>query len=175
MAVWSYTSFFLNIRKCNNKSSAAHFLHIFQAFRRRINLDSYPCNLLHGRQKMTAPFVPMTKEAVAAVLDCTTRTIENLVKSGGIPTPALLAGRVFWHPDVFYSWLDRTLRGGGTDGHRSDQSVGSTSGEVLEVKITGRTNSSEKSNEPVSRMKAKQAARIVVPQDGVTLRAPSDT
>ncbi|MGK5008933.1 helix-turn-helix transcriptional regulator [Janthinobacterium sp. MDB2-8] len=162
MVVWSNTSLFLIIRKRNNKSSAARFLHIFQVFRRRINLDSYPCNSLHGRHQMTTPFVPMTKEAVAAVLDCTTRTIENLVKSGGIPTPTLLAGRVFWHPDVFYSWLDSALRGGGTDGHRSDQSVGSTDDEALEVKVTGRLNSSGKSNDPVSRMKAKQAARMVL-------------
>jgi hypothetical protein len=54
---------------------------------------------------MTAPFVPMTKEDVAAVLMCTTRTVENLVKSSGIPTPTLLAGRVFWHPDVFIHGL----------------------------------------------------------------------
>lgn len=111
---------------------------------------------------MTSPFVPMTKEAVAAVLDCTTRTIENLVKSGGIPTPTLLAGRVFWHPDVFYSWLDSVLRE--ADGPRSDQPAACLDQVAQETKVTMRTGGRGKSIAPSSRMLAKQAARLALPE-----------
>ena len=109
---------------------------------------------------MTPPFTPMTKEAVAAILDCTTRTIENLVKSGAIPAPTLLAGRVFWHPEVFYSWLDSVLRGGGTVGLCDAPAAPRPEPEIQAAQITDRPNSHGKSNDPASRMKAKQAARM---------------
>jgi hypothetical protein len=115
---------------------------------------------------MTTPFVPMSKEDVAAVLMCAPRTVENLVKSRRIPTPRLLAGRVFWHPDVFYSWLDSELRKE-TDEHCCDGNGASDSdAEVRQqpVKRGGRKNVESKG--PAARMKAAQAARMVLPGHG---------
>jgi len=109
---------------------------------------------------MTAPFVPMTKEDVAAVLMCTPRTIETLMKSGGIPMPTLLAGRVFWHPDVFYSWLDSSLRGG--LGARDGDDMPVLEGESHQPKIRSGAKSHAESNGPASRMKAAQAARMAL-------------
>lgn len=54
-------------------------------------------------------FLPMTKEDVADVLRVTTRTIEKWVENKEMPAPAAIGGRVFWHPDVFYRWLETRL------------------------------------------------------------------
>lgn len=59
-----------------------------------------------------APFSPLTKQDVAQVLNVTTRTIENWTAAGIVPAPTTLGGRVFWHPDIFYAWLDTRLREG---------------------------------------------------------------
>lgn len=113
---------------------------------------------------MTSPFAPLTKEAVADVLCCTTRTIENMVNSGELPAPARIAGRVFWHPDVFYSWLDRTLRGDGLgDGlpeWPSTTSISVSDGKKSTVssKVTG------KDKDAVARMQSRQATRLMIPQ-----------
>ncbi len=55
-------------------------------------------------------FVPMTKEDVSQVLRISIRTVENLVSSGAMPEPGRIGGRVLWHPEVFYIWLDQALR-----------------------------------------------------------------
>ena len=106
---------------------------------------------------MTAPFVPMTKEDVAAVLMCTPRTIETLMKSGGIPTPTLLAGRVFWHPDVFYSWLDSELRNSTREHVEARPDVPMTVKKSL--KSGNDVKPANQGNSPGLRMKAAQAAR----------------
>jgi hypothetical protein len=111
---------------------------------------------------MTAPFVPMTKEDVAAVLMCTTRTVENLVKSGGIPGPTLLAGRVFWHPDVFYSWLDSSLRGGPSERCHDVDAEPDLDKEPQPPIVKRGVRANMDSNSPTSRMKAAQAARMAL-------------
>ncbi|RRS01081.1 DNA-binding protein [Aquabacterium soli] len=57
-----------------------------------------------------APFTPLAKEDVANLFGVTTRTIENWIEDEGMPAPACIGNRVFWHPDVFYAWLDKRLR-----------------------------------------------------------------
>lgn len=57
------------------------------------------------------PFRPMTKADVAEVLGVCTKTIESWEKTGVIPPGQRLGAFVLWHPDVFYRWLDRRLRG----------------------------------------------------------------
>ena len=106
---------------------------------------------------MTAPFVPMTKEAVAAVLDCTTRTIEIMMKSGEIPTPVRIAGHVFWHPEVFYSWLDNTLRGHKAEALSDVLPIAVTKTETNKPKVGTLSKSSGKGGDPTSRMRARQA------------------
>lgn len=60
---------------------------------------------------MTAtPFRPLTKSDVAEILGISMRTIENMVKSQRMPAPAHVGGRALWHPEIFYSWLDKELR-----------------------------------------------------------------
>jgi hypothetical protein len=56
------------------------------------------------------PFAPLTKDDVAKVLGVTPRTVENWVEHEGMPAPASIGHRVYWHPDVFYGWLDQRLR-----------------------------------------------------------------
>ena len=115
---------------------------------------------------MTTPFVPMSKEDVAAVLMCTPRTVENLVKSGAIPTPRLLAGRVFWHPSVFYAWLDSELRRGADGQCQNGAGISDSSENVRQLSAkTGRRTHGE-SKSPTSRMKAAQAARLALPGQG---------
>lgn len=109
---------------------------------------------------MTAPFAPMTKKDVAAVLMCTTRHIEIMVKSGEIPPPRLLAGHVFWHPDVFYSWLDSELRGSSSSPNCVVTPV--PGGEPQRPKVRNGTKANAESNSPASRMKAAQAARMAL-------------
>ena len=57
-----------------------------------------------------APFKPLTKDDVASILGVSSRTIETWVVQRTIPAPCPIGGRVFWHPDVFYAWLDQRLR-----------------------------------------------------------------
>jgi len=54
-------------------------------------------------------FKPMSKEDLADVFGVSTRTVENWVNEGILPAPTKLGNRVYWHPNAFYSWLDRRL------------------------------------------------------------------
>ena len=57
----------------------------------------------------TAAFKPLSKHDLADVLGVSLRTIENWVNEGVLPAPTKLGNRVYWHPNVFYGWLDRRL------------------------------------------------------------------
>jgi len=56
-----------------------------------------------------APFTPLSKQAVADLLDISIRSVENWINEGILPAPAKLGNRVFWHPDAFYGWLSQRL------------------------------------------------------------------
>lgn len=56
------------------------------------------------------PFKPLTKDEVAEILGVSIRTVENYVSEGHMPAPVSLGRRVYWHPDLFYAWLDGFLR-----------------------------------------------------------------
>lgn len=56
-------------------------------------------------------FKPMSKNDVADVLGVSLRTIENWVNDGSLPAPSKLGNRCYWHPTVFYAWLERRLVG----------------------------------------------------------------
>ncbi|MDR3369063.1 helix-turn-helix domain-containing protein [Rhodoferax sp.] len=56
-----------------------------------------------------APFRPMSKDEIADVLGVSARTVENWVNDGIVPAPKKLGNRVYWHPNVFYAWLDAYL------------------------------------------------------------------
>jgi predicted DNA-binding transcriptional regulator AlpA len=107
---------------------------------------------------MTEPFVPMTKEAVAAVLECTTRTIENMVNSGELPRPIRIAGRAFWHPEVFYTWLDSLLRSKFVRVESDVFPVVVSEEQNKESSKPSRPSSGRTVTDPAARMKARQAA-----------------
>lgn len=109
---------------------------------------------------MTESFVPMTKEAVAAVLECTTRTIENMVNSGELPRPIRIAGRAFWHPEVFYTWLDNLLRGNVIVTESGVIPVAVSAAENKKLSTPSRPSPGGKVTDAASRMKARQAALI---------------
>ena len=67
--------------------------------------------LPHPSEPQVHPFKPLTKEDVADVLGITTRCVEKWVDQGVIPRWQKLGDRSLWHPDVFYGWLHRHLRG----------------------------------------------------------------
>ncbi len=58
------------------------------------------------------PFNPLTVDDVAAVLGVSVRTVENHIEEQGLPRPVKIGKIRYWHPEVFYGWLDRVLRGG---------------------------------------------------------------
>jgi hypothetical protein len=62
-----------------------------------------------------AAFVPLTKQAVADILGISVRSVENWINEGILPAPAKLGGRVYWHPDLFYSWMSNRLLEAPTD------------------------------------------------------------
>lgn len=55
------------------------------------------------------PFKPLSKHDVAETLGVSVRTVENWVSEGQLHPPVKLGNRVYWHPNVFYAWLDRRL------------------------------------------------------------------
>lgn len=83
-----------------------------------------------------APFKPLTKDEVAEILGVSIRTVENYVNDGQMPAPASLGRRVYWHPDLFYAWLDSFLRSQSGAGE-SEKTVGSATHGAPEVAVTG--------------------------------------
>ncbi len=65
--------------------------------------------LKHTSKSMTVPYVPITKEAAASILSVSKRTIDNWLADGTIVEPCAIGRRVYWHPDVFYRWLNERL------------------------------------------------------------------
>ena len=55
-------------------------------------------------------FKPLSRLEVAGILSVSIRTLENWQKAGLMPRSVDIGGRVYWHPEVFYEWLDHRLR-----------------------------------------------------------------
>lgn len=63
-------------------------------------------------------YQPLTKQKAAEVLSVSKRTIENWISDGTLPPPHAIGRRVYWHPRIFYAWLDTRLGAASpTDGH----------------------------------------------------------
>ena len=58
------------------------------------------------------PFTPITREQAAAILSVSLSTLDAMIAAESIPEPRALPGgrRKYWHPDIFYTWLDQQLR-----------------------------------------------------------------
>jgi len=61
---------------------------------------------------MTAPFKLISRQEALAITGLPESTMALLIKRGQMPAPQPLNSggrRKFWHPDVFYGWLERQL------------------------------------------------------------------
>jgi len=94
------------------------------------------------------PFRPITKEQAAEILGASVRTIENYVSDNLMPAPVAIGRRVYWHPDIFYSWLDGHLRG-----------ATSTQNEVKNATDVG-IQTSPRSDAPISSTKRKSVTQV---------------
>lgn len=55
-------------------------------------------------------FAPLTPKDAAEVMKKCVRTLDNWCRDAVMPEPATLGGSRYWHPDVFYGWLDAKLK-----------------------------------------------------------------
>lgn len=58
-----------------------------------------------------APFEPVTRADAAKVLKKTVRTVEDWYGEGVMPEPVVIGGTCYWHPEIFFGWLDARLKG----------------------------------------------------------------
>jgi len=58
------------------------------------------------------PIKPVTREEAAEILSVSLSTLDNMIAAGLMPAPTTIGGtrRKYWHPEIFYSWLDKVLR-----------------------------------------------------------------
>ena len=83
--------------------------------------------LKHTSKSMTVPYVPITKEAAASILSVSKRTIDNWLADGTIVEPYAIGRRVYWHPDVFYRWLNERLGVTATNAVRAEDQTDTSS------------------------------------------------
>ncbi len=77
--------------------------------KRRFHGPSTYTRLCTLTSTMTEPYCPITKEMAAEILNVSKRTIDNWLADGSIVPPHNIGRRVYWHPKVFYAWLDQKL------------------------------------------------------------------
>lgn len=98
-----------------------------------------------------APFKPLTKEDVASLLGVTSRCIELWVEQGLLPRWCKLGNRCFWHPKVFFSWLDAYLKSG--------ESLPDSA--AIEPPLPERAKKGRIAESPVGAANARRMARIL--------------
>lgn len=105
----------------------------------------------------------MTKDDVANVLGVSVRTIENLVSAGIMPTPGRIGGRVLWHPNVFYTWLDQALRASSGDHLASEDEENSPAPALQQMVNLMTTVKGHQPGKPsaVARMQERQKTRLL--------------
>ncbi|MCC7463447.1 MAG: hypothetical protein IT480_13425 [Gammaproteobacteria bacterium] len=62
---------------------------------------------------MTAPFKLISRQEAMAITGLPESTMALLIRRGEMPAPQPLSTggrRKFWHPDVFFPWLDERLK-----------------------------------------------------------------
>jgi hypothetical protein len=57
------------------------------------------------------PFKPITRQMATEILEVSLTTLDALVATGALPAPKPLGGsrRVYWLPEVFYTYLRQIL------------------------------------------------------------------
>jgi excisionase family DNA binding protein len=103
-----------------------------------------------------AAFKPLTKDDIADVLGVSGRTIENWVNDGTLPAPKRLGNRVYWHPGIFFGWLEQRLVG--EDAGVGGQVVNPETGPAMLPAPTSRGAKPAKSE--VERLRARDRAKL---------------
>ena len=107
------------------------------------------------------PFKPLTKDDVADALGVSTRTVENWVKDGTLPSPRKLGNRVYWHPRTFYEWLDRVLADDPSHAETAIESEGHRQAAVAERGVDKRRRQSPASpKSEVKTLRARDQAKL---------------
>ena len=95
-----------------------------------------PVNLYSILEQVTKIMInsyrPITKEDAAQILSVSKRTIDNWLADGTIVEPKAIGRRLYWHPDIFYAWLNERL------GVSSGQSPSVSPPQAVQPKRTGR-------------------------------------
>lgn len=81
-------------------------------------------DLEHAAPGYVPPFQLLSRRQVAEILDVSVRTLDNWQKCERMPKAVDIGGRVYWHSEVFYGWLDQKMRSG------QCQLAGTASGEL---------------------------------------------
>lgn len=81
----------------------------------RIRLSDQPQGAAEPAREAVLPFKPVTREAAAGKLSITVRTLESWYADGAMPQPVSIGRRLYWHPAIFYGWLDAKLNGTGSE------------------------------------------------------------
>lgn len=116
-------------------------------------------------------FKPITRENAADILGVSIRTIDNFIRDGQMPTPATLglSRRVYWHPEIFYGWLDTILR---SQSDKGDTGQIETTAPRVAVSLKTNTVAApiQRKPEPV-RSPSKRKVRDEGPVDSATRRS----
>lgn len=66
---------------------------------------------LYAAAKTVTPFQPLTREDAVGIMGKSVRTLENWYGVGEMPEPVAIGRELYWHPEIFYGWLDARLKG----------------------------------------------------------------
>ncbi len=107
-----------------------------------------------------APFRPLSKEEIADVLGVSSRTVENWVNDGIVPAPKKLGNRVYWHPNVFYAWLDAYLLSDSLGAEVGLDVANAPQARADGVKRTRHLKDPESATGELSKLRANSAAKL---------------
>ncbi len=107
-----------------------------------------------------APFRPLSKEEIANVLGISSRTVENWVNDGIVPAPKKLGNRVYWHPNVFYAWLDDYLLSDSLGTEVGPEVAEAPEAKTDGVKRTRRSKDPESAAGELAKLRAKSVAKF---------------
>lgn len=126
-----------------------------------------------------APFIPVTREAAAKALDISLSSLDNMIADGVMPAPRTLGGRrLYWHPNVFYGWLNKGLLPDDlnvpecsvADQRSSPAQGGHTLPQTQAPTTSPRSSADKPRSQAVQRAQARNAARVA--GDEIPLRQP---
>ena len=109
------------------------------------------------------PFTPLTREDVARILSVSLSKLDQMIEASILPPPRAIGGRrLYWHPDVFYAWLDQHLRedtpAAGTPGGNQNTSIQDHC-DAQGLDAVRRKPSTDLSS--IQRARARDAARLI--------------